>query len=100
VAIAADDPTATLDVTLLQNRVLAPVLGIADPTADQRISFVSGADGMDELERLAGEQGVAFSLYPTSVDDLMAVSDAGLLMPPKSTWFAPKPRSGLFLRRV
>lgn len=96
----ADDPTKALDVSLLQHRVLAPVLGIDDPTTDGRITFVSGADGTDELERLAGDAGVAFSLYPTSVADLMAVSDAGLLMPPKSTWFAPKPRSGLFLRRI
>lgn len=95
-----DDPTAALDVALLQHRVLAPVLGIADPTSDKRITFVSGADGTDELERLAGERGVAFAMYATSVADLMAVSDAGLLMPPKSTWFAPKPLSGLFLRRV
>lgn len=97
---AADDPTAALDVSLLQSRVLAPILGIQDPTSDARIQFVSGVDGPAELERLAGEQGVAFSMFPTSVEELMRVSDAGLLMPPKSTWFAPKPRSGLFLRRI
>lgn len=95
-----DDPVAALDVSLLQSRVLAPVLGIEDPTADARISFVDGAQGPHALETLAGEQGVAFFLYPTSIDDLMKVSDAGQLMPPKSTWFAPKPLSGLFLRRV
>lgn len=95
-----DDPASTLDVSLLQGRVLGPILGVQDPTSDRRISFVSGASGASELERLAGEEGVAFSLYPTSVDELMRVSDAGQLMPPKSTWFAPKQASGLFLRRV
>ena len=80
--------------------MLGPLLGIDDPTSDSRIQFVSGADGAAELERLAGSDGVAFFMYPTSVEELMRVSDAGLLMPPKSTWFAPKPRSGLFLRRV
>ncbi len=94
------DPTALLDASLLQARVLGPILGIDDPTSDSRIQFVSGADGAVELERLAGSDGVAFFMYPTSVEELMRVSDAGLLMPPKSTWFAPKPRSGLFLRRV
>lgn len=94
------DPTAMLDVTILQDRVLAPVLGIIDPRSDPRISFVSGADGTGELERLAAGGGVAFSLFPTSVAELVRVSEAGLLMPPKSTWFAPKPLSGLFMRRV
>lgn len=87
-----------LDVVLLQDRVLDTILGIEDPTTDARISFVSGAEGTAELERLAGSAGVAFAMYPTSVDELMAVSDAGQLMPPKSTWFAPKPASGLVLR--
>lgn len=100
VPAADDDPTAALDVSLLQRRVLAPVLGIEDPTADKRIRFVSGAEGTQALERLAGTEGVAFFMYPTSVEALMRVSDAGLLMPPKSTWFAPKPRSGLFLRKI
>lgn len=95
-----DNPVATLDVSILQERVLAPILGITDPTRNKRISFVSGEDDTSVLERLAGEGGIAFSLYPTSVEDLMRVSDAAQLMPPKSTWFSPKPLSGLFLRRV
>lgn len=95
-----DDPTASLDVALLQDRVLSQVLGVIDPRTDNRISFVSGAAGTDELMHLAGDEGVAFSLFPVSMDELMRVSDAGMLMPPKSTWFDPKPRSGLFLRRV
>lgn len=95
-----DDPAAALDVALLQDRLLAPVLGVNDPRTDKRIIFVGGETPVSELEQLAGEEGVAFTLFPTSVDELMRVSDAGMLMPPKSTWFAPKPRSGLFLRRV
>ena len=95
-----NDPTAALDVSLLQNRLLAPVLGVTDPRTDKRIIFVGGETPASELEQLAGGAGVAFTLFPTSVDELMRVSDAGMLMPPKSTWFAPKPRSGLFLRRV
>lgn len=94
------DPTAALDVALLQDRVLSQVLGVIDPRTDSRISFVSGAEGCEALERLAGETGVAFCMFPTSMEEIMRVSDAGMLMPPKSTWFAPKPRSGLFLRRV
>ncbi len=95
-----DDPVAALDASILQERVLAPILGIDDPREDPRITFVGGIAGTSELERRAGDEGVAFSLYPTSVDELMAVSDAGLLMPPKSTWFEPKLRSGLFIRRI
>jgi uncharacterized protein (DUF1015 family) len=91
---------AALDASILQERVLAPILGIGDPREDPRITFVGGIAGTSELERRAGDEGVAFSLYPTSVDELMAVSDAGLLMPPKSTWFEPKLRSGLFIRRI
>lgn len=94
------DPALALDVSILQRDVLAPLLGIVDPTSDPRISFVSGVEGSGALERLAGDDGVAFSMFATSIDDLMAVSDAGLLMPPKSTWFAPKPASGLFLREL
>lgn len=97
---AEDDPASALDVSMLQNRVLAPILGVEDPTTDKRIAFVGGETATEELERLAGETGVAFTLYPTSLEELMAVSDAGQLMPPKSTWFAPKPASGLFLRRI
>jgi uncharacterized protein (DUF1015 family) len=98
--LPADDPVAALDAQVLQERVLGPILGIGDPRSDARITFVGGIDGMGELERRAASDGVAFSLYPTSVDQLMAVSDAGLLMPPKSTWFEPKLRSGLFIRRI
>ena len=94
------DPASALDVSILQDRILDPVLGIADPTRDERISFVSGVLGTGELERLAGADGVAFSMHPTSAEELEAVADAGLLMPPKSTWFAPKPRSGLFVRQL
>ena len=94
------DPVASLDVSVLQDRVLGPVLGIEDPRLDARIAFVGGVRGTDELERRAGEEGVAFSLHATSIDQLLAVADAGLLMPPKSTWFEPKLRSGLFIHRI
>lgn len=94
------DPVGALDVSLLQERVLGPVLGIDDPRTDARIDFVGGILGTDELERRAGDGGVAFSLCATTTDELMDVADAGLLMPPKSTWFEPKLRSGLFVRRI
>jgi uncharacterized protein (DUF1015 family) len=86
-----------LDVSLLQDKLLAPVLGIADPRTDKRIDFVGGIRGAAELERLVneGHASAAFSLYPTTVDDLMAIADAGETMPPKSTWFEPKLRDGL-----
>ncbi len=92
------DAVARLDVQVLQDRVLAPLLGIDDPRNDQRIAFVGGSRGTTELERRvdAGEAAVAFSLYPVSVDELLDVADAGMTMPPKSTWFEPKLRSGLF----
>ena len=99
-APAPDDPVAGLDVSVLQDRVLGPVLGVEDPRSDARISFVGGVLGTSELERRAGETGVAFSLYATSAGELMDVADAGLLMPPKSTWFEPKLLSGLFIRRI
>ena len=95
-----DDPSAALDVSILQDRVLNPLLGIDDPRTSERITFVGGIEGTEGLQRRAGSDGVAFALYPTTTDELMAVSDAGLLMPPKSTWFEPKLRSGLFIRRV
>ena len=95
-----DDPVASLDVSLLQDRVLGPVLGVGDPREDRRVSFVGRTAGTAELERRAGEGGVAFTLFPTSVAELMDVADADLLMPPKSTWFEPKLMSGLFIRRV
>ena len=93
------DAVSSLDVALLQDRVLAPLLNIGDPRTDERIDFVGGIKGTDELERLVKEDGfaVAFSMYPTTVAQLMAIADAGQIMPPKSTWFEPKLRSGLFV---
>jgi uncharacterized protein (DUF1015 family) len=96
------DLIGSLDVSLLQDRVLAPVLGIGDPRTDKRLDFVGGIRGPRELERRvdSGEMAIAFSLYPTSMDQLIAVSDAGAIMPPKSTWFEPKLRSGLFVHEL
>ncbi len=95
----ADDPVKGLDVSILQDNLLAPVLGIADPRTDKRVDFVGGIRGMGELEkRCRNGCAAAFSLYPTSLDQLMAVADAGKVMPPKSTWFEPKLRSGLLVR--
>ena len=85
---------------VLQNNVLEPLLGIHDPKIDKRIDFVGGIRGLGELERRCDEDCVlAFSMYATSIGELFAVADAGLLMPPKSTWFEPKLRSGLFIHR-
>lgn len=93
-------PVEALDVTVLQESVLSPILKIQDPKTDPRIQFVGGIRGLGELERLVDKNGgVAFSMYPTSMEELFAVADAGLLMPPKSTWFEPKLRSGLFIHR-
>ncbi len=99
--VPADDPIRSLDVSILQERLLAPLLGIDDPRTDRRIDFVGGIRGTAELERrvAAGEHAVAFSMYPTTVGELMAIADAGETMPPKSTWFEPKLRSGLFVHR-
>lgn len=95
----ASDPVKSLDVSILQENLLAPILGIQDPRTDKRIDFVGGIRGMDELERRVKDgMAVAFSMYPTSLVQLMAVSDAGQIMPPKSTWFEPKLRSGLLVR--
>lgn len=93
------DAVSSLDVALLQDRVLAPLLKIGDPRTDERIDFVGGIKGVGELERLVDDGGfaVAFSMYPTTVSQLMAIADAGQIMPPKSTWFEPKLRSGLFV---
>ncbi len=93
------DAVAGLDVSLLQDRVLAPMLNIGDPRTDERIDFVGGIKGTGELENLvnSGKFAVAFSMYPTTVAQLMAIADAGQIMPPKSTWFEPKLRSGLFV---
>lgn len=95
------DPIACLDVALLQDRVLGPLLSIGDPRIDDRIGFVGGSRGIAELERLVdgGEWAVAFSMHPTSMTELLRVADAGEIMPPKSTWFEPKLRSGLFAHR-
>jgi uncharacterized protein (DUF1015 family) len=96
------DPIRSLDVSLLQDRVLGPILGIGDPRTDKRLDFVGGIRGSAELERRvnSGEVAIAFSLYPTTMDQLIAVSDAGAVMPPKSTWFEPKLRSGLFVHEL
>lgn len=95
--IPATDPVARLDVSLLQDNLIAPILGIADPRRDKRIDFVGGIRGLGELEKRvkSGEMKVAFSLHPTTLDQLMAVADAGQVMPPKSTWFEPKLADGL-----
>lgn len=96
----AGDPVARLDVSLLQDRVLDPILGIADPRTDERIDFVGGIRGLEELERrVRADAKVAFAMYPTSLDELMEIADAGRVMPPKSTWFEPKLRSGLVISR-
>ena len=96
--ILSGDAVEGLDVSLLQDHLLAPVLGIQDPRSDKRIDFVGGIRGLEELERrVHTDAAAAFSLYPTSIGELFAVADAGRLMPPKSTWFEPKLRSGLFL---
>jgi len=98
--ILSNDPVDGLDVAVLQNNVLKPLLGIHDPKTDKRIDFVGGIRGLGELERRCDEDCVlAFSMYATSISELFAVADAGLLMPPKSTWFEPKLRSGLFIHR-
>ena len=99
--ILKDDPVEGLDVSILQNEVLSPMLGIGDPRSDKRIDFVGGIRGLGELERRCNEDmEVAFSMYPTSIDELFAVADAGKLMPPKSTWFEPKLLSGLFIHPI
>ena len=99
--ILSDDPVEGLDVSILQEYLLAPVLGIGDPRTDKRIDFIGGIRGLKELERRVQEDmTVAFSMYPTSIGELLAVADAGRLMPPKSTWFEPKLRSGLFIHKL
>jgi len=96
--LESTDPVKALDVSVLQDNLLEPVLGIKDPRTDKRIDFVGGIRGLGELERRTkNDMTVAFSTYPTSILELFAVSDAGLLMPPKSTWFEPKLRSGIFI---
>jgi uncharacterized protein (DUF1015 family) len=96
------DPTSSLDVSVLQERVLEPLLGIDDVRTDSRIDFVGGARGPEELERLvdSGRAQIAFSMYPVSVSDLMTVADAGMIMPPKSTWFEPKLLDGVLVHEI
>lgn len=95
------DPVKSLDVSLLQDYLLGPVLGIGDPRTDKRIDSIGGIRGLDELKRRAdSDMKVSFAMYPTSIDELFAVADAGMLMPPKSTWFEPKLRSGLFIHSL
>jgi len=97
-----DDPVGGLDASILQDNLLAPVLGIEDPRTDKRISFVGGIRGAKELERMvdSGAYALALDMYPTQMSELLAVADAGLLMPPKSTWFEPKLRSGIFIHDI
>lgn len=100
-AMGAADPVKSLDVSLLQDLLLGPVLGIDNPKTNARIDFVGGIRGLEELVRRCGEDcAVAFAMYPTSIQELFDVADAGLLMPPKSTWFEPKLRSGLFIHEI
>lgn len=95
-------PVDTLDVSILQETILCPLLGIKDPKTDSRIRFVGGIRGLEELTQIVDEKPgrIAFAMYPTSMDELLAVADAGGLMPPKSTWFEPKLRSGLFIHKI
>jgi uncharacterized protein (DUF1015 family) len=92
-----NDPVKRLDVSILQENLLTPVLGIGDPRKDKRIDFVGGIRGLTALKKRvdSGEWAVAFALHPTSIEELMAIADSGNVMPPKSTWFEPKLRSGL-----
>ncbi len=93
------DPVKSLDVQLLNDHVLGPILGISDLRNDKRIDFVGGIRGLRELEKRCKEDCVAaFAMHPVVIDDLMSVADAGMIMPPKSTWFEPKPRSGFVVR--
>lgn len=100
-ALRSAHPVEGLDVSILQDYLLSPILNIEDPRTDRRIDFVGGIRGLDELERrVAHDMEIAFSMYATSIEELLSVADAGLLMPPKSTWFEPKLRSGLFIHRL
>jgi uncharacterized protein (DUF1015 family) len=99
---ATSDPIENLDVTLLQKYVLDPIFGVTDPRTSKRINFVGGIRGTGELEQLVnrGEYACAFSMYPTSIEDLMTIADAGGIMPPKSTWFEPKLRDAMFCHMI
>ena len=97
-----NDPIAVLDVTILFEQILKPVLNIRDLRTDKRIDFVGGIRGLEELEKRVdtGEMAVAFALYPVSMEQLMVIADNGLIMPPKVTWFEPKLRSGLVVHSL
>ena len=96
-----NDPVERLDVSILQNNLISPILGIDDPRTDKRIDFIGGIRGLGELERRVNtDMKIAFSMYPTTLDDLMAIADAYKIMPPKSTWFEPKLLSGLFIHKL
>ena len=100
-ALRTSDPVKGLDVSLLQDHLLGPILGIDDPRRSERISFVGGIRGTGALVKAVdGGAAVAFSMFPTSLDELFAVADAGEVMPPKSTWFEPKLREGVAVRRL
>ena len=97
--LKSDDPVEGLDASILQNHLLNPILGIDDPRTNNRIDFVGGIRGLEELERRCSlDAAVAFALHPVSIEDLLAVADADKVMPPKSTWFEPKLRSGMVVR--
>ena len=96
-----NDVVKKLDVSILQDNLLSPILGIEDPRNNNRIEFIGGIRGLKELEkRVNKDMKVAFAMYPTTIQELIAVSDSGRVMPPKSTWFEPKLRSGLFIHRL
>jgi uncharacterized protein (DUF1015 family) len=97
-----NDPIGVLDVTILQEALLTPVLGIADPRTDSRIDFIGGIRGLEELEKrvTSGAAKVAFSLHPVTIQQLFDIADSGAVMPPKSTWFEPKLRDGLLTHRI
>lgn len=96
-----EDPMERLDVSILQNNLLSPILGIDDSTKSDRIEFIGGIRGIKELEKRANkDMKVSFSMFATTIDDIMSIADSGMIMPPKSTWFEPKPRSGLFIHKL
>ena len=97
--LAIKDPVDSLDVAVLQKYVLTPILGIDDPRTSKDIDFIGGIRGLNELERRvdSGEMKLAFAMFPTSIHELMSIADAGKIMPPKSTWFEPKLRDGMFV---
>ncbi|MGB9809718.1 MAG: DUF1015 family protein, partial [Caldanaerobacter sp.] len=97
----SSNPIESLDVSILQNNLLKPILGINNPREDKRIEFIGGIKGAKELEEKVNKgMAVAFSLYPTSIEEIFAIADKGEIMPPKSTWFEPKLRSGIFVHEI